>query len=83
MIEALEYQKKRSILEDYDYEEKVRLLSLNKRIEWFIDNKPDMSQNDKWDAFYHICDDFEGYTEERMKQMINNSIRHKGLSVSI
>jgi len=44
MIEALEYQKKRSILEDYDYEEKVRLLSLNKRIEWFIDNKPDMSQ---------------------------------------
>ncbi len=39
-----------------------------------------MGQNEKWDAFYHICDDFEGYTEERLMQMINNAIRRKGLA---
>jgi hypothetical protein len=81
MTEVLEKRKQRSILEDYDYEQKVRILTLNKRIEWFIDNKPFMGQNEKWDAFYHICDDFEGYTQERLIQMINNTIRRKGLGV--
>jgi hypothetical protein len=74
-------KKSRNILEDYDYEVKVRVLTLNKRIDWFIENKPYMSINEKWDAFYHICDDFEGYTEDRLMQMINNNIRRKGLAI--
>lgn len=81
MTKVIEKQRPRNLLEDHDYEEKVRILTLNKRIEWFIENKPHMGQNEKWDAFYHICDDFGGYTEDRLMQMINNTIRRKGLSV--
>jgi len=77
----IEMKTPRSILEDYDYEQKVRVMTLNRRIDWFIDNKRFMGQNEKWDAFYHICDDYQGYDSKRLMQMINNSIRRKGLSV--
>lgn len=79
-MEVLEKRKK-SLLEEHDYEEKIRLLTLNRRVEWFVDNKKLMSQNEKWEAFYDICDDFDGYTEVRLKQLINNAIRRKGMSL--
>jgi hypothetical protein len=79
MTEVLEKQRK-SLLEDIDYEEKIRILNLNKRIEWFVDNKPIMSQNEKWDAFYDIVEDYEVDKEVLLKR-INNVIRKKGLSV--
>jgi membrane carboxypeptidase/penicillin-binding protein PbpC len=77
--EVLE-KKRKSLLEDHDYEEKVRVLNLNKRIEWFVDNKPLMSQNEKWYAFYDIHEDYE-IDVEVLKKHINNVIRKKGLSV--
>ena len=43
MMEVLEKGQK-TLLEDYDYEQKVRHMSLKKRIEWFVDNKKQMSQ---------------------------------------
>lgn len=79
MIDVLE-RKKKSLLEEHDYQEKIRVMGLNRRLEWFVDNKKFMSQNEKWDAFYDICEDFEGYTSERLMQMINNLIRRKGLA---
>lgn len=79
MTQTIEKQRK-SLLEDIDYEEKIRVLNLNKRIEWFVDNKPLMSQNEKWDAFYDIHEDYE-IDVEVLKKRINNVIRKKGLSV--
>ena len=81
MLEVIEYKQKKSLLEDHDYEEKVRVLNLNKRFAWFIENKKFMSQNEKWDAFYDICEDFDVYTKDRLMQMINNTIRRKGSDV--
>lgn len=79
MTEVLEKQRK-NLLEEFDYEEKIRVLNLNKRIEWFIDNKPLMSQNEKWDAFNDIVEDYDVDSEVLLKR-INNVIRKKGLSV--
>lgn len=79
MTEVLEKQRK-SLLEEIDYEEKIRVLNLNKRIEWFVDNKKQMSQNEKWDAFYDIQDDYD-IDVDVLKKRINNVIRKKGLSV--
>jgi hypothetical protein len=79
MTKVLEKQRK-SLLEDIDYEEKIRILNLNKRIEWFVDNKPIMSQNEKWDAFYDIIEDYDIDKDVLIKR-INNVIRKKGLSV--
>lgn len=79
MMQVLEKLKK-SLLEDIDYEQKVRVLNLNKRVEWFIDNKKHMSQNEKWDAFYDIIEDFE-VDRNILMSRINNLIRKKGLSV--
>lgn len=79
MTQTIEKQRK-SLLEEIDYEEKIRVLNLNKRIEWFVDNKPLMSQNEKWDAFYDIHEDYE-IDVEVLKKRINNVIRKKGLSV--
>lgn len=76
---TLEKQKK-SLLEDYDYEEKVRVLSLKKRIDWFIHNKPSMSQCEKWDAFRDMYHDYD-VEWSRLIEMVNNRIRKKGLSV--
>lgn len=81
MVDVLDYKRKKSLLEEHDYEEKVRVLNLNKRFAWFIDNKPKMSRNEKWDAFYDICEDFDMYTKDRLMQMINNTIRRKGLDL--
>lgn len=78
-MEVLEKQR-RSIVEELDYEEKVRVLSLSKRIEWFVDNKRSMSQNTKWEAFYDIVEDYD-IDEDALKKRINNLIRKKGLSV--
>ncbi len=79
MTKVLEKPKK-SLLEDVDYEEKVRVLNLNKRVEWFIDNKKHMSQTEKWEAFYDIVEDFE-VDSNLLMQRINNLIRKKGLNV--
>jgi hypothetical protein len=79
MTKVLEKQRK-SLLEDIDYEEKIRILNLNKRIEWFVDNKPIMSQNEKWDAFYDIVEDYDIDKDVLIKR-INNVIRKRGLSV--
>ena len=79
MTEVIEKRKK-SLLEEYDYEQKVRLMSLKKRIDWFITNKPQMSQNEKWEAFQDMCDDYE-VDRDRLLQMVNNEIRKRGLSV--
>ena len=81
MVEVIEYKRKKSLLEDHDYEEKVRVLNLNKRILWFIDTKPGMSQNEKWDAFHDICEDFDTFTSDRLMQLVNNTIRRKGLDL--
>ena len=70
--------RKMSIIEDHDYEDKVRVLSFHSRITWFVENKKHMGINEKWDAFYHICDDFPGYTEKRVMDLINIRIRNSG-----
>ncbi len=77
MTEVIEKRKK-SLLEEHDYEEKVRVLNLNKRVEWFVDNKRQMSQNEKWDAFHDIVEDFE-INKSLLMQRVNNLIRKKGL----
>jgi hypothetical protein len=79
MTEVLEKQRK-SLLEDIDYEEKIRILNLNKRIEWFVDNKKLMSQNEKWDAFYDIIEDYDIDKDVLIKR-INNVIRKKDMNV--
>lgn len=79
MTNVIEKQKK-SLLEDIDYEEKIRVLNLNKRIEWFVDNKVSMSQNEKWEAFYDIVEDYD-IDVDVLKKRVNNVIRKKGLSV--
>ena len=79
MTEVLEKQRK-SLLEDIDYEEKIRILNLNKRIEWFVDNKKLMSQNEKWDAFYDIIEDYDINKDVLIKR-INNVIRKKDMSI--
>jgi hypothetical protein len=79
MAKVIEKQKK-SLLEDIDYEEKIRVLNLNKRIEWFVDNKVSMSQNEKWEAFYDIVEDYD-IDVDVLKKRVNNVIRKKGLSV--
>lgn len=79
MTEVIERQKK-SLLEDFDYEQKIRMLTLKKRIEWFVENKPNMSQNEKWDAFRDMYDDYE-IDWSRLIEMVNSVIRKKGLSI--
>jgi hypothetical protein len=79
MTEVLEKQRK-SLLEDIDYEEKIRILNLNKRIEWFVDNKKLMSQNEKWDAFYDIIEDYDINKDVLIKR-INNVIRKKDTNI--
>jgi hypothetical protein len=79
MTEVLEKQRK-SLLEDIDYEEKIRILNLNKRIEWFVDNKKLMSQNEKWDAFYDIIEDYDIDKDVLIKR-INNVIRKKDMNI--
>lgn len=76
---VLEKQRK-SLLEEIDYEEKIRVLNLNKRIEWFVDNKRAMGQCEKWEAFYDIHDDYD-IDVDVLKKRINNVIRKKGLNV--
>ena len=78
-MEVLEKQRRR-IIEELEYEEKVRVLSLSKRIEWFVDNKRSMSQNTKWEAFNDIVEDYD-IDADALKKRINNLIRKKGLSV--
>jgi arginine/lysine/ornithine decarboxylase len=78
-MEVLEKQRK-NLLEELDYEDKIRVLNLNKRIEWFVDNKMQMSQNEKWEAFYDIQEDYD-INVDVLKKRINNVIRKKGLSV--
>ena len=79
MIEVFEKQKK-SLLQDIDYEEKIRILNLNKRIEWFVDNKRSMGQCEKWEAFYDIIEDYD-IDIDVLKKRINSLIRKKGMSV--
>ena len=79
MTEVLEKQRK-SLLEDIDYEEKIRILNLNKRIEWFVDNKKLMPQNEKWDAFYDIIEDYDIDKDVLIKR-INNVIRKKDMNI--
>lgn len=79
MTQVLE-KKTKSLLEEIDYEEKIRVLNLNKRIEWFVDNKKSMGQSDKWEAFYDIHEDYD-INVDILKKRINNVIRKKGLSV--
>jgi hypothetical protein len=79
MMEVLEKQRK-NLLEELDYEEKIRVLNLNKRIEWFVDNKRAMGQCEKWEAFYDIVEDYD-IDVDVLKKRINNVIRKKGLSV--
>lgn len=79
MVEVIEKQKK-SLLEEYDYEEKIRILNLKKRIDWFVKNKKHMTQSQKWEAFYHICEDYKANKKHLIKT-INAVIRKKGLSV--
>lgn len=81
MTETIEKNKK-NLLEELDYEEKVRVLNLNKRIEWFVDNKKQMSQNEKWEAFQDICEDYDlliDFQVDNLIKRINNLIRKKGL----
>ena len=79
-IEILESTKGKSLLEDYDYEEKIRTLDLNERISWFVENKPNMSQAEKWEAFDDIMKDhdFNYYTKDKLVAMINRKIRKNG-----
>lgn len=79
MTKVLEKQKK-GLLEDHDYEDKIRVLNLNKRIEWFVDNKRAMGQCEKWEAFYDIVEDYD-IVVDVLKKRINNVIRKKGLNV--
>lgn len=79
MTQVLE-KKTKSLLEEIDYEEKIRVLNLNKRIEWFVDNKKSMGQSDKWEAFYDIQEDYD-IDVDVLKKRINNVIRKNGLSV--
>ena len=72
--EILEKQKK-NLLEEYDYEEKIRHLSLKKRIEWFVENKKYMGQNAKWDAFYDIVEDYDISNSDALIERINKVIR--------
>ena len=46
MMEVIEKNQK-TLLEDFDYAEKVRHLNLRKRVEWFIVNKKQMTQCEK------------------------------------
>lgn len=75
-----EKEKSKNLLEDHDYEQKVRHMNFKKRIEWFVDNKHLMLQSDKWEAFYDICFDY-GVDEGKLLNTINALIRKKGKSV--
>ena len=79
MSELLEKREK-SLLEEYDYEQKVRLMSLKKRIDWFVTNKPQMSQSEKWEAFQDMYDDYD-IDWDQLLQMVNRELRKRGLSV--
>lgn len=75
-----EKEKTKTLLEEHDYEEKIRGMNFKKRIEWFVDNKHLMSQNDKWEAFYDICEDYDvGHT--KLLNTVNALIRKKGKSI--
>ncbi len=76
MMEVLEKGQK-TLLEDYDYEQKVRHLSLKKRIDWFVDNKKLMTQGEKWDAFFDIMDDYDLGDKDALIERINRVIRKR------
>ena len=75
MMETLERKKKKSLLEEIDYEEKVRQLNLKKRIEWFVQNKKNMGQCEKWEAFDDIMEDYELGDRSMLIERINRVIR--------
>lgn len=75
-----EKEKTKTLLEDHDYEEKIRHMNFKKRIEWFVDNKHLMGQNDKWEAFYDICSDYD-VDSNKLLNTINGLIRKLGKSV--
>lgn len=79
-VKILESKRKKNLLEDFDYENKIRVMKFNERIRWFVENKPTMSQSSKWEAFYDICEDY-GHTENFILEAVNRQIRKKGLSV--
>lgn len=70
----------KNLLEEHDYQEKVRHMKFKTRIEWFIDNKFKMSQNEKWDAFYDIAEDY-AIDINKLLNTINKRIREKGKSL--
>ena len=73
-------EKTKNLLGDHDYEEKIRHMNFKKRIEWFIDNKHVLSQNDKWEAFHDICFDYD-VDKQKLLNTINALIRKNGKSV--
>lgn len=70
----------KTLLEEHDYEEKVRHMNFKTRVEWFIDNKYSMRSVEKWQAFYDIADDYD-VDSDRLLKTINKRIREKGNSV--
>ena len=74
-METIERKKKKSLLEEIDYEEKVRQLSLKTRIEWFVQNKKNMGQCEKWEAFDDIMEDYELNDRDMLIERINRIIR--------
>lgn len=76
MMEVIEKNQK-TLLEDFDYAEKVRHLNLRKRIEWFIVNKKQMTQCEKWDAFYDIMEDYDIGDRDALIERINKVIRRE------
>ncbi len=75
MMETLERKKKKNLLEEFDYEEKIRHLSLKKRIDWFVQNKKQMGQAEKWEAFDDIMEDYELNDRNMLIERINRIIR--------
>lgn len=71
-----------TLLEEYDYIEKIRILSLTDRIKWFVANKASMSHNTKWDAFYDIVSDYE-IDDSKLLVRVNKVIRQKGLEYKV
>lgn len=74
-METLERKRTKNLLEEFDYEEKIRHLSLKKRIEWFVQNKKNMSQCEKWEAFDDIMEDYELNDRDVLIERINRVIR--------
>lgn len=76
MMEVLEKHQK-TLLEDFDYSQKIRHLNLKKRIEWFVDNKKTMTRCEKWDAFFDIMEDYGLGDQDKLIAQINRVIRKR------